>query len=547
MSIYNLLQVLGGLAFFLFGMHVMSGSLKRAAGEGLENILQKMTNHPAKGLLFGAVITIAIQSSSALTVMLVGLVNSGIMSLTQTVGVIMGSNIGTTLTAWILSLSGLQTDNVLLSMLKPENFSPILALIGIIMVMAAKKQKKKDIGMVLVGFAVLMYGMEEMSDALSPLAEMPEFTSILTAFENPFLGVLIGAVFTGVIQSSAASVGVLQALSMTGQISYGVAIPIIMGQNIGTCVTALLSSIGVSKNAKRVSVIHVSFNLIGTAIGLVIYFICSLGIQLPILGEAITPFAVAGFHSIFNVVTTILLLPFTKQLVKIAERVISAEDGKEVFLDERLLFTPALATAECKKKTNLIVREACDGFAGALSMLQNYEKEEKTAIKESEMQVDEMVEEANRFLIRLSGEAVSEEDSESIADMLHTLGDAERISDYALNLMSCTKKMHRKDFKNNQKLLELLQPIAEEMTEVLDLTKSVYETGCKETAFLVKDKALLVVDEIKTLKKADLKKLRKGKSAPEASVYLTEYLTVCRRVAEHCMNIAEYVFVSSEA
>ncbi|MBO6213984.1 MAG: Na/Pi cotransporter family protein, partial [Lachnospiraceae bacterium] len=315
MEMSSVIGAIGGLAFFLFGMNVLSSGLKNVAGDKLEGVLQKMTDHPMKGLLFGAIITIAMQSSSALTVMLVGLVNSGIMTLSQTVGIIMGSNIGTTLTAWILSLSGVNTDNIILSMMKPENFAPILALIGVVFVMGAKEKKQKELGSVLVGFAILMHGMELMSDSLSPLAEIPEFANILTAFRNPLLGVIIGALFTGIIQSSAASVGVLQALSLTGHVTYGVAIPIIMGQNIGTCVTALLSSIGVSKNAKRVSIIHVSFNVIGTIIGLTIYLFCEWVLRLAVFDTTITPFAIAAFHSVFNVVTTLILLPFGKQLV----------------------------------------------------------------------------------------------------------------------------------------------------------------------------------------------------------------------------------------
>ena len=343
MDIYSVFQICGGLAFFLFGMHIMSDNLEKVAGGKLQSILKKMTSNPVKSLVLGAVITIAIQSSSALTVMLVGLVNSGIMELGQTVGVIMGSNVGTTLTAWILSLSGIESKNIFISLLKPENFSPIIALIGVILIMAGKSEKKKDVGTILTGFAILMAGMQAMSGAVSPLADMPQFTHILTAFRNPLIGVLVGALFTAVIQSSAASVGVLQALSMTGQISYGMAVPIIMGQNIGTCVTSLLTSIGVNKNAKRVSVIHISFNLVGTAVGMIVYYVLEYAVGLAIFDESITPVAIAIFHSIFNVATTVILLPFSKVLVRFAETVIKDKDDdavvKEVLLDERLLLS----------------------------------------------------------------------------------------------------------------------------------------------------------------------------------------------------------------
>ena len=539
MSIYSLIAVIGGLAFFLFGMNVLSSGLKKVAGDRLENVLQKMTDHPMKGLLFGAIITVAMQSSSALTVMLVGLVNSGIMTLGQTVGIIMGSNIGTTLTAWLLSLSGVQTDNVMLAMMKPENFSPLLALVGVVLMMAAKSQKNKDLGSVLIGFAILMHGMEWMSDSLSPLAEVPEFTGILTAFRNPFLGVLIGTVFTGVIQSSAASVGVLQALSLTGQISYGVAIPIIMGQNIGTCVTALLSSIGVSKNAKRVSVIHVSFNLIGTAIGLIIYLICDYAIGLAILDTSITPFAIAAFHSIFNVTTTLILLPFTKQLVRIAESVVKEDGAEEIFLDQRLLLSPSIATVECRKKSVLILEKAELGFVSALELLNSYDAQKKEVIKGLEQEVDDMVDVSNQFLIQLSSKTVSKGESATVANLLHGLGDMERISDYSLNLSATTKKMHKHGVLEQKDLYDLLQSVNVELEEILHMVKEAYENKNAEIAKTAVKKSEAFVTKIKKLKKSDLKALRNGNARAEASVYLSDYLTICRRVAEHSENIAE--------
>ena len=322
MDFFSIITLLGGLAFFLYGMSMLSGGLERMAGGKLETGLKKLTTNRFMGLLLGMGITAAIQSSSAVTVMLVGLVNSGIMELAGSVGIIMGSNVGTTITAWMLSLVGIESDNVFIKLLKPSSFSPILALIGVVMTMMAKSNKKKDVGYILIGFAVLMYGMEFMSDAVEPLKDMPEFTSILTAFTNPFLGILTGMVLTAIIQSSSASVGILQALSMTGGITYGMALPIIMGQNIGTCVTSLISSIGVSKNAKRVAVVHVSFNLIGTIIFTALYCVAHYMIELPILAEAITPVNIAIIHSIFNISTTIILLPFSKVLVTIANTVI---------------------------------------------------------------------------------------------------------------------------------------------------------------------------------------------------------------------------------
>ena len=341
MDIFSLFTLCGGLAFFLYGMTTMSKSLEKMAGGKLERLLKRMTSNPFKSLLLGAGITIAIQSSSAMTVMLVGLVNSGVMELGQTIGVIMGSNIGTTLTAWILSLAGIESESVFVNLLKPENFSPVIALVGIILIMGSKKQKRRDIGRILVGFSILMYGMELMKDSVSPLADMPEFSSLLTAFNNPLLGVLVGAVFTGVIQSSAASVGILQALALTGSITYGMAIPIIMGQNIGTCVTALLSAIGVNRNAKRVAVIHISFNVIGTAVCLVLFYGGNAIFHFTFMNQAVGAVGIAFCHTVFNVLTTLMLLPFSRQLEKLARRMIRTEDKAEqfAFLDPLLLRT----------------------------------------------------------------------------------------------------------------------------------------------------------------------------------------------------------------
>lgn len=539
MDLNNITGVIGGLAFFLFGMNVLSDGLKNIAGDRLEKALEKMTDHPMKGLLFGAFITIAMQSSSALTVMLVGLVNSGIMTLAQTVGIIMGSNIGTTLTAWILSLSGMQTDNVVLSMMKPENFSPLLALSGVILLMAAKEKNHRELGASLVGFAVLMHGMKMMSNALAPLAEVPEFTSILTKFNNPLLGVIIGMIFTGVIQSSAASVGVLQALSLTGHISYGIAIPIIMGQNIGTCATVLLSSIGVSKNAKRVSVIHVSFNLIGTVIGLIIYFICRCLPGFTLFDKAITPFDIALFHSIFNIATTLILLPFTDQLVMIAKKIIKEDGAEETFLDDRLLLSPAFATAECRRKTCLILKESIGGFDNAMNLLEGYDEAIHEKLRKSEEAVDEMVEACNRFLIRLSENDVSQRDSLEIADMLHDLGDMERISDYSLALSGVIKKMNKNGFKDERRIREVIDPINKKIADTLNSLSKAYEDYDNSLATDMLYESANMVSQIKKIKKSNLRMLRDRKVEAESSVYLSDYLTICRRVLEHCANIAE--------
>lgn len=539
MTVFQILNVMGGLAFFLFGMHVMSNGLKEAAGGKMEEMLQKMTDHPAKSFVFGAFITIAIQSSSALTVMLVGLVNSGIMDLSQTVGIIMGSNVGTTLTTWILGISGMETDNLFWAMLKPESLSLFIALVGVIMLMAAKERRTKNIGSIFIGFSVLMHGMQMMSDTLKPLAELPEFAKILTAFQNPFLGVVVGTIFTGVIQSSAASVGVLQALSLTGRISYEMAIPIIMGQNIGTCVTALLSSIGVSKNAKRVSAIHISFNLIGTFIGMAVFLVCGNILKLTILQKAITPFAIAGFHSVFNILTTVFLLPFSNQLVSLAKRMIKEEEGAaEVFLDKRLLLSPALAVEECRKKTVTVMRISFAGLRTSLSLFgkDGNITEIQEEIEQKEAQVDEMVEKCNQFLIYLSSNNITKASAGFVADMLQGLGDMERISDYAVSLVRVIKKMKKNSPKYYTKEFKILN---QNISEILaELEKCYADKNCQE-AKEVRDKAYLLLQRMKEIRKREIKGLRSGKGDAELSVYMTEYLTSCRRVVEHAINIAD--------
>ena len=546
MNIYSIFTLCGGLAFFLFGMHVMSGSLEKVAGGKLEDILKTLTSNPGKSLILGAVITIAIQSSSALTVMLVGLVNSGIMNLSQTVGVIMGSNVGTTLTAWILGLNGLKTDNIFLSMLKPENFSPIIALIGVIMIMGAKSAKKRDVGTIMVGFAILMFGMELMSDAVAPLADMPEFTNILTAFKNPLLGVLIGTIFTGIIQSSAASVGVLQALSLTGSITYGMAIPIIMGQNIGTCVTALLSSIGVNKNAKKVSVIHISFNLIGTIIGLIVYFIAKDLIRFDGFDNAISSFAVAGFHSVFNIATTFILIPFSGLLVKLANLVIK-ETGKEektVLLDERLLISPSIALGQCKIKTVYMAEQASKAFIDSISNFDKYDDDKKDKIKTVENELDDLEDELNAYLVRISGTDVSDVDGKKINGMLHSIVDIERISDYAMNMIILAENMHKMKINFSDAAKKEIEVINRAVSEILVNTIDCYTEENIGLAATVEPLKSIIDKLILKMRDRHVARLRTGECSGELGVVLTDYINYCDRVAGHCSNIAINVIQS---
>ena len=540
MNIYSICTLCGGLAFFLFGMHVMSQSLEKIAGGKLEATLKKMTSNPFKSLALGAGITIAVQSSSAMTVMLVGLVNSGIMQLEQTVGVIMGSNIGTTLTAWLLSTAGIKSDNVLISMLKPENFAPIVALIGIIMIMMSKKKKRQDIGTIMVGFAVLMFGMELMKDAVSPLAEMEGFSKLLVAFKNPLLSVLFGAVFTGIIQSSAASVGILQALSLTGTISYRMAIPIIMGQNIGTCATALLSSIGVNKNAKRVTVVHMSFNIIGTVVCLAGFYGLNALINFSFVDKSIGAVEIAAVHSIFNIVTTLILLPFSGQLVKLAKKLIhdSKEAEASVLLDKRLIATPPLAVSQCREKTVEMAQGAKKALHEALRAMFDYSDKAVLSVEEKEQLLDEMEDQLSTFLLELSAVSLTDEDSRTVTELLHTISDFERISDHALNMIEITQEMEQNSRSFSDSAKNDFSTLFAALTEITELTVKAFENNDTELAMNVEPLEEVIDDLTAEIRDKHIDRLRKGECSPELGVYLSDLLINCERVSDHCSNIA---------
>jgi len=540
MDIFSLFTLCGGLAFFLYGMSVMSTGLEKVAGGKLEQMLKMMTDNPVKSLLLGAGITIAIQSSSAMTVMLVGLVNSGIMELGQTIGVIMGSNVGTTLTAWILSLSGIESDVIWVKLLKPESFSPVLALIGIILRMASKKDRQRSLGSILVGFAILMYGMELMKDAMSPLADMPEFASILTAFTNPILGVLVGAVFTGVIQSSAASVGILQALSLTGSITYGMALPIIMGQNIGTCVTALLSSIGVNRNARRVAVVHVSFNLIGTAIFLVLFYGADLIFHYSFMDMAIDPMGIAAVHSIFNVATTIMLLPFSKQLEKIAFRVVPKidEPQKTSFIDSRLLATPSVAIAECGNKIVEMAELANETILQALGLLEKFDEKTVAELREKEDRLDWYEDKLGTALVRLSSKALSDQDSRNVSKQLHTIGDFERIGDHALNLMGVAEEIHQKKIVFSEAARKELSVLLGALRDILALTTKAFVEDDMTLAARVEPLEQVIDNLTDEIKANHVTRLKNGHCTIEMGFVLSDLLTNCERVSDHCSNVA---------
>lgn len=540
MDIFSVFTLCGGLAFFLYGMSVMSSGLEKAAGGRLEQLLKKMTANPFKSLLLGAGITIAIQSSSAMTVMLVGLVNSGIMELGQTVGVIMGSNIGTTLTAWILSLAGIESDTVWLRLLKPESFSPVVAFIGIILIMVSKDNRRRSAGSIMVGFAVLMYGMELMSDSVSPLADMPQFSTILTAFTNPILGVIVGAVFTGVIQSSAASVAILQALSLTGSITYGMALPIIMGQNIGTCVTALLSSIGVNRNARRVAVVHISFNLIGTLVFLVLLFGADLFLHFAFMDWVIDPVGIAMVHSIFNIATTIMLLPFSKQLVRIANIVIpdAAGEQKFTFVDSRLLATPSVAIAECNNKTIEMARIAKETIVKAISLLDVYNQEVADEVKVNEDKLDLYEDKLGTTLVQLSSKALSDTDSRKVSKQLHTIGDFERIGDHAVNLWKAAEEIHEKDIHFSPQAEGELRTLTAALKEILDITTRAFSEDSLSLAKQVEPLEQVIDCLIADIKSNHIARLQNGQCTIEMGFVLSDILTNCERVSDHCSNIA---------
>lgn len=549
MDIFSIFTLCGGLAFFLFGMHVMSQSLEKLAGGKLETTLRKMTSNPFKSLGLGAGITVAVQSSSAVTVMLVGLVNSGIMALDQTVGVIMGSNIGTTLTAWILSMAGIESDNVFISLLKPENFSPLIALIGIALFMLSKKKKRQDIGMIMLGFSVLMYGMELMKNAVAPLAEMPEFQSLLVAFSVPIVGVLFGAVFTGIIQSSAASVGILQALSMTGTISYRMAIPIIMGQNIGTCVTALISSIGVNKNAKRVTVVHMSFNIIGTVICLTAFYGLDAFMHFTFFDKAINPVEIAFVHSIFNIVTTILLLPLSNLLVKLAYKIIpdSKKEDKTVWLDERLLASPPLATSQCRQKAKGMAKVSKAALQDAIGIMFRYDQKIADKVEEEEQKLDMMEDKLATYMLKLSQKELTEADSKTITELLHTIGDFERIGDHAINIAKISQEMSESGLEFSEEAKADFVTLFAAITEISELAVNAFNKNDLALASKVEPLEEVIDKLTAKIKHKHIERMQKGLCKPELGVHISNLLIYIERISDHYSNVAVIIIQTAHA
>ena len=550
MDIFSIFTLCGGLAFFLYGITIMSSGLEKIAGGKLEKILRKMTSNPIKALIFGAGITAAVQSSSAVTVMLVGLVNSGIMKLSQAIGVIMGSNIGTTITAWILSLSGIQSTNFFVRLLKPESFSPIMALAGVIMMMVAKSNKRKNVGTVLVGFAILMFGMEVMSDSMSPLAGMPEFQQVLTMFNNPIFGVFIGAVVTAIIQSSAASIGILQALSMVGGMTYGMAIPIIMGQNIGTCISAVLSCLsGVSTAAKRVAAVHVVFNILGTAILLSGYWAVYSVTKFALHNANISPFGIAVVHSIFNIAATIILFPFVKILESMAIKVVPDKKVKDknVLLDERLLLAPSFAIAECYRQAIKMAEMVEFNFINSTKMLKSYHAKKADQIKAFEPKIDMFEDKLEAFLLKLSTKELTEEDSNRISQLLLTIGDYERMGDHASYMLQIAEKMKDSDKKLSAEAVEELKVIVHAVSEIFRVSFEAFRTDNLQLAQEVEPLEAVIKRIIRKVKNRHIQRLKDGLCTPEMSFLFSDLLNDLRRVSAHCGNIATSVLQLHDA
>ena len=548
MDFFGLLEMIGGLALFLYGMKTMGDALSKLAGGKLEQVLEKMTNTPIKAVILGAGVTAVIQSSSATTVMVVGFVNSGIMKLSQAVGVIMGANIGTTVTSWILSLTGIEGDGFFLQLLKPSSFTPVLALVGIILLLFVKNDKKNDIGTILLGFAVLMFGMETMSGAVKPLADVPEFTELFTAFEQPVLGMIVGAVLTAVIQSSSASVGILQAMCVTGSVTIKAALPVIMGQNIGTCVTALLSGIGAGKNAKRASLVHLYFNLIGTIVFMLIFYTLNAFCKFSFLAEAATGTDIAVIHSLFNIAATVVLLPLSKWIEKLAYLTIpvtrdetASEDHDEEFkfLDERFLERPAFAVAQCKSAVCDMAKLVEEAMALAVKASSDYNKKEIDRIISIEDIVDSKEDELGSYLTKLASKPLSENDSRLVGKFTKCITDFERISDYLKGIAFTLEKMDRQGESFSKKAMLEKSIIFAATYEIVENTVECFVHEDREMALRI-DPLDDVISKLKEeIRRNHNKRLAKGKCSVELGMALTDIVTSLERIAKHCSNIAE--------
>ena len=549
MDIFSLLSMIGGLALFLYGMEVLGDGLKKASGGKLEHILEKLTSNKLMAVLLGAGVTAVIQSSSATTVMVVGFVNSGIMKLSQAVGVILGANVGTTVTAWILSLTDVNGSGFFLQLLKPTSFSPILAIIGVCLISMGKKERQKNIGTILIGFAVLMFGMDTMSTAVEPLAEQPEFSHILLMFSNPVLGMLVGLILTAVIQSSSASIGILQALCATGVVSYATAIPIIMGQNVGTCVTALISSAGASKNAKRAALIHLYYNIIKTVAFMAVFYALNAFIHFAFLEEAASALGIAVIHTAFNVAAVIIIFPVSWILEKLAyltipeteeEREKEAEKSrKEIqLLDTRFLSTPGFALEQCKNVAVDMADYSREALFLAIQMLDKFDKASADRVVELENIVDHYEDEVGAYLVKLSSRHLTEKDSQHLSVLLHSIGDFERISDHAINIMEAAKEMHAKELDFSRKAREELGIYTGAIKDIINTSVLVFQEEDLKLAAMIEPMEEVIDYLSVEVKKRHMKRLRKGKCTIEMGFILSDIVTNYERVSDHCSNIA---------
>lgn len=547
MDFFDVLTLLGGLSLFLFGMNLMGNSLEKCAGSSLKVLLSKLTSRKILGFLTGLGVTAVIQSSSATTVMVVGFVNSGLLSLRQAIGVIMGANVGTTVTAWILSLTGLDGESFFIRLLEPTSFSPVLALIGVGLTMMAKSERKKDVGMILLGFAVLMFGMDTMSGAVAGLQDVPEFQSIFLMFTNPVLGVLAGAILTAIIQSSSASVGILQALSATGQVTYGAAIPIIMGQNIGTCVTAMISSVGANKNAKRAAVVHLLFNIIGTCVWLSVFYLINAVVHFDFVSNSIDQLGIAVVHTTFNVLCTALLFPFSGLLEKLACRLVRDDKVPEQIqiLDERLLSTPPVAIGRCQEVAETMARISMDALRTGCRLIEHYDAKEAQAVRETEKEADQYEDMLGTYLVKLGRENLSERDNRQVSKLLHIIGDFERISDHAVNVVESAEEMRSKGLHFSPQAKQELNVLTSAVGEIMDLSLDAFLKDDPDLAVKV-EPLEQVVDTLKEqLRNRHILRLQRGECTIELGFVWSDLLTDLERVADHCSNIAGCVIEMS--
>lgn len=544
MDIFSVLTMLGGLALFLYGMHAMGEGLSKVAGGRLERILEKLTSSPFKAVALGAVVTAVIQSSSATTVMVVGFVNSGLMKLSEAIGIIMGANIGTTITSWILSLSGIEGDSFWIQLLKPSSFAPVLALVGVVFLLFSKNAKRKDVGTILIGFAILMVGMDTMSDAVKPLADVPAFTNLFVMFSNPFIGMIVGALLTAIIQSSSASVGILQALCITGKVTYASVIPIIMGQNIGTCITALLSSIGTSKNARRAALVHFYFNVIGTVVFMIVFYSMNVVIDFAFLGESASSAGIAIIHTVFNIGATFLLLPFTKGLEKLAYLSIKDDENEMIdeekiqLIDERFLESPSFAVEQCKQAVYKMAELSKEALFKSVALLEEFSEEKAEEVKLLEDKVDKYEDELGSYLVRLCSKNLLEKDSHVVSMLLHLIGDFERISDHAVNIMEAGREMAEKKLVFSAEAKKEIEVFTRAIKDIVNISIQVVEDEDKKLAVAVEPLEEVIDHLNDKLKMRHIQRLREGICTIELGFIFSDITTNYERVADHCSNIA---------